>query len=222
MGVQTKDKFYVGQRISYNNDLCTVRYYGPVEGAAPGPWLGVEWDNVTRGKHNGKSYFTTLSSSPTAASFVRPSRRQDLLRSFLQAIRHKYTSVHSGLQTNEDSEIAAGPCQDAPIEISGKFVEEVGFDRVRQQQGLLHDLRIVLLDGLCLRALTLDISFPNATAAAQEDIAQTCPNIAELDLGWNLIETWTEIAEICRPLKKLRILKAGYVVPLQPSTQVCS
>lgn len=54
---------YIGQRRSYNGDLCTVRYIGKVEGTA-GEWLGVEWDDSTRGKHSGEHkgvrYFTCL------------------------------------------------------------------------------------------------------------------------------------------------------------------
>jgi tubulin-specific chaperone E len=42
----------IGQRISYNGALCTVRYVGTVEGTS-GTWLGVEWDDGTRGKHDG-------------------------------------------------------------------------------------------------------------------------------------------------------------------------
>lgn len=44
---------YVNQRRSYNGDLCTVRYVGKVEGTT-GDWLGVEWDDPTRGKHSGE------------------------------------------------------------------------------------------------------------------------------------------------------------------------
>lgn len=59
-------KFRVGQRLSYGNDLCTVRYIGSVEGKG-GEWLGLEWDTVQRGKHSGehagRKYFTCLSLS---------------------------------------------------------------------------------------------------------------------------------------------------------------
>ena len=52
--------FHIGQRLSYSGSLCTVRYIGPVAGTE-GEWLGVEWDNVSRGKHSGqhggKRYF---------------------------------------------------------------------------------------------------------------------------------------------------------------------
>lgn len=54
-------KFYVGQRLSYQKALCTVRYVGLVDGTEK-EWLGVEWDDPLRGKHDGelkgKRYFS--------------------------------------------------------------------------------------------------------------------------------------------------------------------
>lgn len=46
-------KNYVGQRLSFEGALCTVRYVGEVEGTK-GEWLGVEWDDQSRGKHSGE------------------------------------------------------------------------------------------------------------------------------------------------------------------------
>jgi dynactin complex subunit len=43
---------WVGKRLSYNGALCTVRYIGDVSGTT-GTWLGVEWDDPSRGKHDG-------------------------------------------------------------------------------------------------------------------------------------------------------------------------
>lgn len=45
--------FYIGKRLSYDGRLCTVRYHGEVQGTK-GEWLGVEWDDPTRGKHAGE------------------------------------------------------------------------------------------------------------------------------------------------------------------------
>lgn len=42
----------IGQRVSYDGALCTVRFVGDVAGTV-GTWLGVEWDDATRGKHDG-------------------------------------------------------------------------------------------------------------------------------------------------------------------------
>jgi len=48
-------EYRVGQRVSFKNHRCTVQYIGKVEGADPDKiWLGVEWDDPTRGKHNGE------------------------------------------------------------------------------------------------------------------------------------------------------------------------
>ena len=43
---------YPGQRLSFSGALCTVRYVGAVE-STKGDWLGVEWDEPSRGKHDG-------------------------------------------------------------------------------------------------------------------------------------------------------------------------
>ena len=53
----------VGARLSYSGSIGTVRYAGPVDGTQ-GIWLGVEWADTNRGKHDGvkdgKRYFTCL------------------------------------------------------------------------------------------------------------------------------------------------------------------
>lgn len=46
------ENFYPGRRLSFSGELCTVRYLGPVSGTT-GEWVGVEWDDTSRGKHNG-------------------------------------------------------------------------------------------------------------------------------------------------------------------------
>ena len=52
----------VGTRVSVDGYYGTVRFYGSVKGTQ-GTWLGVEWDDSTRGKHNGcyngAQYFKT-------------------------------------------------------------------------------------------------------------------------------------------------------------------
>lgn len=55
---------HIGQRLSLQSHTGTLRYYGKVEGKT-GEWLGIEWDDPTRGKndgvHNGIRYFTCMS-----------------------------------------------------------------------------------------------------------------------------------------------------------------
>lgn len=59
--------FAVGSRRSYNGQRCTIRFVGPLEGTT-GEWLGIEWDDPTRGKHSGEhkgaQYFVCMKSTP--------------------------------------------------------------------------------------------------------------------------------------------------------------
>jgi hypothetical protein len=195
---------YIGQRRSYAGGLCTIRYQGPLP-SLKGEWLGVEWDDPTCGKHSGthEGYrvFECLSSSPTAASFVRPSRKPDPERTLLEAVKFKYAPT---TVPNANNNVA-----DEMIEISGKVVEEVGFERIQKQLSVLTDLKIVLVDELVVSGVACRGASRDEIQQAQFELAQTCPNIVELDIGWNVIETWQDVADICQPLKKLKISKAS-------------
>ncbi|KAF2088772.1 tubulin-specific chaperone E [Saccharata proteae CBS 121410] len=203
-------QFYPGKRLSYDGSLCTVRYVGTVEGTK-GDWLGVEWDEPSRGKHsgahNGVTYFECLSKSPTAGSFIRPNRPSDQPRTFIEALKKKYASDPVEEVDADIRIIGKAPPEvlvnsaGRVIKISGKVAEEVGFDKIRRRLADLHELRIVLLDGLCIRR---DTSSGSETAS---DIKDTSPKIRELDLSRNLFEQWREIAAICSQLEDLRILR---------------
>jgi len=211
-----QESFYYGQRLSFEGALCTVRYFGPLTGTK-GQWLGIEWDDPSRGKHSGQhqdeTVFRCLSSSPTAASFVRPSRPTDPKRGFLEAVRFKYGDGSHGTTLNGVTSGSQGPQWTEPlIEISGKAVEEVGFERIRQQQGVLENLKIVVIDGLCVVGISNTGDSKADVANEQYEIAKCCPNIVELDLGWNLLETLQEVVDICSPLRKLRSLRLRFVL----------
>ncbi|KAJ2897871.1 putative tubulin-specific chaperone e protein [Zalerion maritima] len=184
--------YSIGHRVSYDGAVCTVRYVGEVKGT-PGSWLGVEWDDPGRGKHDGShkgvQYFKCLSTFPTSASFVRPFRPAESARSFLEAVREKYASEARGDFV---------PAKE--IVISGKVAEEVGFDKIRRQQARLKELKVVILDSLRIN-----------TAVSRDDqlyqITETCPDIVELDLSRNLFTNFQVIRDIVAQLKNVRRLK---------------
>lgn len=100
------------------------------------------------------------------------------------------------------------------VRISGKEVEEVGFDKIRKQLADLKELKIVILDGLrmsrplaTLRA-RCEATGVDAWPAELSDIKNTCPKAIELDVSRNLFEEWREVASICEQLDKLRSLRA--------------
>jgi hypothetical protein len=129
------------------------------------------------------------SSSKTAASFVRPTRATDPAQSFVEAVHQKYASE---ITERRDALVA-----ESQIEISGKVVEEVGFDKIRQQLAQLHELKIVIVDGLRVAI----------AEKAERRIKETCPKIIELDLSRNLFEDYQEIMKVCRELENLKILR---------------
>ncbi|CRL24106.1 Cytoskeleton-associated protein, CAP-Gly [Penicillium camemberti] len=200
----------VGQRRSFDGHLSTIRYVGTVQGTT-GDWLGVEWDDASRGKHSGEHkgvrYFTCKSKHPTAGSFVRPSRPSDQPLSFLEGLREKYASESVNSLAHNDL-VSGATARGKAIEISGKVVEEVGFDKIRKQLAELQELRIVLLDGL--QVVGVLASYNQAQVLHSEEaqkIGETCPKITELDLSRSLLSRWRDVWDICNQLKHLKKLK---------------
>ena len=134
-------------------------------------------------------YESGRSTSTTAASFVRPSRTSDQPASFFEALKKKYASTSA-----EDITATANE-----IHISGKTVEEVGFEKIRQQLAELQELRIVILDGACIANVDSDLNTRNL-------------KIVELDLSRNLLEGWYDVIAICNSLDFLRSLRLEYVL----------
>ncbi|KAK3329302.1 hypothetical protein B0H66DRAFT_585817 [Apodospora peruviana] len=192
---------YYGQRKSYDGALCTVRYCGEVEGTK-GTWLGVEWDDPSRGKHDGHHkgvrYFSCKSKSPTAASFVRPARPVDPPQDFLSALQLKYV-------TPDDGPVAPG----RPIVISGKVAEEIGFDKIRRQQGQLTELKIVILDGARVAYASQPSRLAESVDSSRPSISETCPKVIEIDLSRNLFERFGAVVDICAELGLLKILRVN-------------
>ncbi|KAJ5496129.1 hypothetical protein N7539_001245 [Penicillium diatomitis] len=203
----------VGHRRSYDGQRCTIRFVGPLKGTT-GEWLGVEWDDPTRGKHSGEhkgeQQFTCKSNHPTAGSFVRPSRPSDSPRGFLDALRAKYAAKEDEESTQNSNSRKVGKANQGPIEISGKVVEEVGFDKIGRQFAQLEQLRIALLDGLCVTGILSSYEQPEPEALeVAREIASTCPNIEQLDLSRNLLSSWRHVWHICSQLKGLKKLKVN-------------
>ncbi|RYC57420.1 hypothetical protein CHU98_g8788 [Xylaria longipes] len=176
----------VGDRLSYDGATCTVRYVGEVAGTS-GTWLGVEWDDAARGKHDGSHkgarYFTCRSRSATPASFVRPTRPAETPVSFIAALQDKYTAELSNTTV---------------IQFSGKIAEEVGFEKIRSKQAQLSELKYAVLDGTRI-----------ATVYEEGDpsITETCPKVVEMDLSRNLFKRIGTVVAICSELPRLRELR---------------
>lgn len=130
------------------------------------------------------------SKSRTSASFIRPSRTPDTTRSFVEAVRLKYAT-----ETVDRRDALAADLQ-TEIEISGKTVYEVGFDKIRSQLKQLNELKIVLVDMMRIDSATKD----------DHKIEDICPSIVELDVSRNLFKDCGDVVDLARPLANLKSL----------------
>lgn len=93
----------------------------------------------------------------------------------------------------------------AQIEISGKVVQEVGFDKIRQQISKLDSLKIIILTNQRVCTVSKD---------GEDTIADVCPAAELIDLTGNLIHLFGEVVAVCQSLTRLRILKLKFALPL--------
>ncbi|KAF0296185.1 Tubulin-specific chaperone E [Amphibalanus amphitrite] len=179
----------VGDRVCCDGQRATVRFVGSVTGA-DGLWVGVEWDNPERGKHNGtvkgKEYFMT--SHPTGGSMVRPRKLARPVQC-AQAVVDRYGAILDTDSTVDRQELDA-----LQQDINARFVQVIGLTKLNKKQSKLDQLKNVYLRDSCV------------AGDSSQLLGQLCPNIEELDLAENLLSSWAAVAEITRQLPKLRIL----------------
>ncbi|XP_005005295.1 tubulin-specific chaperone E isoform X2 [Cavia porcellus] len=176
----------IGRRVEVNGEFATVLFSGIVPPVA-GLWLGVEWDNPERGKHDGSHEGTVYFKCrhPTGGSFIRPNK-VNFGMDFLTAIKNRYM-VEDGL--SEDDE------QEYTVTIGNKPVETVGFDSIIKQQSQLSKLKEVSLRNCAV-----------SCAGKEGGIAKACQNITVIDLAKNLLSSWDEVICIAQQLKHLEVL----------------
>ncbi|KAJ7685581.1 hypothetical protein DFH06DRAFT_1358117 [Mycena polygramma] len=182
-----------GTRLRLGDHTGTVKFVGEVDGTS-GIWLGVEWDDPERGKHDGvkdgKRYFTCRVRN--AGSFIRPTPNIFYGTSFLKALYSKYVELPHGSQSQEMVLLGSS---NGVIE-----VEAVDLDKIRGKFAHLDRLREVSLDS-------------ESVARYDEppgSIRSTCPSVRGLDLSTSLIPCWDLIASISVELPALQRLSLNH------------
>ncbi|KAL6265270.1 tubulin-specific chaperone E [Pogonomyrmex barbatus] len=186
-------KYEIGSRIECDGYRGTLKYVGSV-GDTKGEWLGIDWDDPTRGKHNGTyegmEYFQARHS--TSGSFIRPGKAKFGI-SCPQAIEMRY-----GLIDDELAGIDRGEVSSLRKEINAPFLELVGFSEVNKKQSKFDELKIAWLRDQRV-----------SNAGKPGELEELCPNLEDLDLSKNLINSWKIIAEICSQLCSLVFLNVS-------------
>ncbi|KAG5892920.1 hypothetical protein JTB14_006235 [Gonioctena quinquepunctata] len=181
-------EYFVGIRAECSGHFGTVKYVGSVDGHK-GVWLGIDWDEPDRGKHNGTvngiRYFDTR--YPTSGSFVRR-EKVNFGQSLIDAItsRYGYMENESLAQRNREE------MQKFQQKTNAPFLQFVGLEKVGHKQSNFQFLEIV------------DVRLQNvSTSGPPKELNRLFPKIREIDLSKNLLFSWTEIFNICSQLKRL-------------------
>lgn len=209
----------VGRRISLGSHHGTIRYRGPVP-PSTGEWLGIEWDDPTRGKHDGTSadgthYFHVR--TPGSASFIRPTASKlSCGCSFLEALRNKYLPPSQQAQTQTGLKDGEGQQQYSRKTIADIEIEAPNLDRIAKRAARLDRLKEVGLGGWQQLDYSLDATtrtsynvaraFDREKGFGEGTIRETCPNIRWLDLSRSLLPDWEEVSLIAGELEYLYTL----------------
>lgn len=178
-----------GTRVESDGHYATVKFVGEVPPTS-GIWVGVEWEDPSRGKHDGcyegVRYFST--EHPTAGSFLRP-KKCNFGVSFMMALVQRYGRI-------EDEKELTQPDEMYVLGTNTKTqVEWVGAGKINLKQSQFREMR-----DISMRALYVN------GAGDEGDIAKNTPNVKLLNLSISLISSWMEVARITRQMPLLQEL----------------
>uniref|UniRef100_R4G3X9 Tubulin-specific chaperone E n=1 Tax=Rhodnius prolixus TaxID=13249 RepID=R4G3X9_RHOPR len=177
----------VGDRVQVGNHRATVKYVGPVP-PTKGLWLGLDWDDPSRGKHDGQyagtKYFEARYS--TSGSLVRL-EKVEVGQTICDAIKERYGGTGQVMSAEQLEEIRRA--------LNTPFLEMVGLERSGDDSDTFRKLAVV---GVA--------EYRVSCAGGPNELVQVCPIIKELDLARNLISNWKVVSDIAQQLPYLRLL----------------
>lgn len=173
-----------------------MRYVGPVDGHAD-TWLGIEWDDPTRGKHDGatggRRYFT-CSSSTSAASFVRPKKLTP------------HTSLAAAIVQRYAWSPDADHAESAVVNTAGgrtRPIEVVGAQKVGTRQSVLENLHVIGVVGCPVRT----------AEDVPGQLAELVPNVQECDASGTCVDRWESVFGMVAALPSLASLNLSDTRP---------
>lgn len=205
----------VGRRVEYQNEIGTIKYSGPlkhnVKDQDPGQiWLGIQWDNHTRGKHNGTvegvQYF--ICNDGKNSGTLLKYQKANLGINIFDGIHTRYFYKTSGTADSSQENTPVNKekptveyDEEAYFETSKKFkkkVEFIGFDRIWKKINDLQNIK-----ELSLPQCNISDIGPDGSLRA------LVPKLTNLSIESNLLYDWNQVFLIGRELKELRELSVS-------------
>lgn len=181
----------------------------PTQPNGPAPPAGVEWDDPSRGKHDGSvlaaggavvRHFTCARPGPTSASFLKPAKL-DRGVAFMEVLRRRYVAPDAPLEApNRVFEGAYANTSKG----GKKAIEFHGEEQIRARQ------QIGVLAKVSMRGARV------AWAGAASALAEEAAHLVEVDVQGNLWADWEELGRLARQLPRLEVLhlNSNLMMPL--------
>jgi tubulin-specific chaperone E len=217
---------HVGSRIIIaDRYTATIRYLGPIDGQL-GDWAGLEWDDHSRGKHdgshNGKRYFTCPSN---AGSFVRLPKlleTSDFGCSLFHALQTRYFPHFSNNDNNNTTPTTTSTTtttiqihggRELEVEVKGSGATALITTNNVHQAALVN----------CHISHLHNDNHQSMPTTIDSQLTSALMHLQELDLSDNLLSSWEFINALLHTTPQLKVLnitgnKLGTVFPPPPSS----
>jgi len=206
----------IGRRIEFCGDRGTVRYYGPImhepdKSKATGNWLGVEWDNPERGKHNGTvNGYKYFECSKTGGSLIKVEKANFGIP-LPQAAKGKYKKYEEMSEDEKQQENQVE--QEMYVQTTKKdkklTVTLVGKDKAYAKFSEIENLREVALQ--CMNISSVD--------DGTEFLRNNFKSLEILHLDGNLLYSWEQYFQILWQLPKLNTISLTDNKFIKPSVE---
>jgi hypothetical protein len=178
---------YIHRKIELNGYVGVVKYCGKLKHKEDNDiWLGIEWEDVTRGKHNGTvegvEYFSC--SHTTAGSLIKISKVNFGI-SFEEALEFKYNFIKTEGQNELMSFLNKANENESYIQAGRKKIEIEFVGKEKALEKFSH------LD----RMQNLDLSFSYFSQVG-ENIGALIPRVKDLFLEKTLLSKWSQFAKL--------------------------
>jgi hypothetical protein len=202
INMQAKDDTsnLLGKRVELNEKTATIRYVGPLRHKKDAKeteiWLGLEWDDKTRGKHNGTvesyEYFKTKNNEKSG-SLIKMTK-VNVGQTFKGALGYKYNFYEEeGNEYHKDVDKALE--KDNFIVTDKKIIniELVGKEKAAKK----------FSEFAYMPCIDLSYSYINQLG---NDLSNILPRLKELSLTRTLLTKWSDFLSLLLQFKNLTLL----------------
>lgn len=202
----------IGRRVEYNGAIGTVKYYGKLKHQTEKhnpdeQWIGVEWDDPERGRHNGTvegvEYFK-CKGDLNAGSLLKADKVNYGIGIYTSILQRYFKDKTQATEPSKENQIvdergnSIEVDDDIYVQTAKKFkkkIEFLGFNKIWKKINDLNHIHELAL----FSAHISDIG-------PEDTLSKIVPMLTTLSLEDNLLYDWNQVYLIGRELKNLRQL----------------